>query len=295
VLWELSVVEQRYTAITEVLGGMPRSLRWPTATAVNRHRRRQPDPRRPEPDAESSAINPLSTDRRSMRRRREVNRGTAVQVGCWRGGLKPGPCCFVDRGRNHGRRSTWGSRIPRVTARARRGPAASDAARTQHGPAPLRGGGLPALAGRGRPGASVLRNQQPGGTIGVATVASAPLPTEAGDQQVGPRLLDPVTDPAAFVQLHQVPAQLLSPLLIQRLGQHPGRPVRGREQLPDLLNRSQHPAPNRAPASQARTPRRAAPERSPGGPVEDIPDSRAGGGMNGAITLNISATPLVGV
>jgi hypothetical protein len=43
----------------------------------------------------------------------------------------------------------------------------------------------------------------------------APLSTEADDQQVGPGLLDLVTDPVALIQLHPVPVQLLSPLRVQ--------------------------------------------------------------------------------
>jgi hypothetical protein len=49
-------------------------------------------------------------------------------------GSNPAPCCFAVRGRSGECRATSDSGMPAVTARARRGPAVSDAVRTQRGP-----------------------------------------------------------------------------------------------------------------------------------------------------------------
>jgi hypothetical protein len=53
------------------------------------------------------------------------------------GGLEPGPMLLAGRGQNRGCRMTCGSCMPFATALARRGPAVSDAVRTQHGSGPL--------------------------------------------------------------------------------------------------------------------------------------------------------------
>jgi hypothetical protein len=49
----------------------------------------------------------------------------------------PAPSCFAVRGRDGGRSLTCDADSPMLTARARRGPAVTDAVRTQHGPASL--------------------------------------------------------------------------------------------------------------------------------------------------------------
>jgi hypothetical protein len=87
----------------------------------------QPTPPRPA----RPPMNPGCGSRRSMSRRREVTRDTAAQWGCRRGGLNPAPCCPAGRGRSADRRVTCDSRSPTLTARARREPAVSGAARTE--------------------------------------------------------------------------------------------------------------------------------------------------------------------
>jgi len=54
----------------------------------------------------------------------------------WVRGSNPAPCCFAARGQSGGCRVTSDSDSPAVTAGARRGPAISDAVRTQRGPEP---------------------------------------------------------------------------------------------------------------------------------------------------------------
>jgi len=54
--------------------------------------------------------------------------------GCRRRGSNPAPGCFTVRGHDGGCRVTCDSGSPDVTARARRGPAVTDAVRTQRGP-----------------------------------------------------------------------------------------------------------------------------------------------------------------
>jgi hypothetical protein len=52
-------------------------------------------------------------------------------------GSNPAPGCFAVRGRDGGRSLICDADSPMLTARARRGPAVTDAVRTQHGPASL--------------------------------------------------------------------------------------------------------------------------------------------------------------
>jgi hypothetical protein len=54
-------------------------------------------------------------------------------------GFEPGPSLLLARGRSGEGRMTWSSRIPSVTARARRGLAVPDAPRTRRGPVHLSG------------------------------------------------------------------------------------------------------------------------------------------------------------
>jgi hypothetical protein len=63
--------------------------------------------------------------------------GPEVAAAPWVRGSNPAPGCFAVRGRDGGRSLTCDADSPMLTARARRGPAVTDAVRTQHGPASL--------------------------------------------------------------------------------------------------------------------------------------------------------------